>query len=156
MTKVIVGMVQVGFMYADLLSEFGLTGIYISLGLVLAPGFPDSASSLSHPYTNELVNSVIKAWAYTSVTRGFFSGSYYPNKEEIHCDYRKNLYVTTSVCRTVSHTPDAPFRSWFRNHLCFAKVVLGTQIMWLRGSQFHKFGIAEFKQVKYFHPSYPY
>ncbi|KAF9442582.1 hypothetical protein P691DRAFT_681180, partial [Macrolepiota fuliginosa MF-IS2] len=34
------------------------------LELVLAPGVPDSASSLSWPYANELVNSALKAWIY--------------------------------------------------------------------------------------------
>ncbi len=37
------------------------------VGLVLALGVTDSASSLPYPYTNELVNSFIKARIYTRV-----------------------------------------------------------------------------------------
>ncbi len=41
--------------------------IMMSVELVVARGVTDSASCLSYPYTNELVNSVIKARVYICV-----------------------------------------------------------------------------------------
>jgi len=121
----------------------------ISLELVLAPEFRDSASSLSSPYTNELVNSLIKAFVYKHVACGFSRRPYYPieNKDEIDCDHRKNLHVATSISRTLNLNPDVVFCTIFRSCRCYAKAILGTRIMWLRGSEFRKFDIAKFKQV---------
>ncbi|KAF9444985.1 hypothetical protein P691DRAFT_777890 [Macrolepiota fuliginosa MF-IS2] len=49
--------------------------------LGLAPGLPDSASSLSWPYTNELVNSVLKAWVYDSAFETCFGFGRLPEIE---------------------------------------------------------------------------
>lgn len=120
------------------------------LGLVLAPGFRDSTSSLSYPHTTELVNSLIKACVYSNIARVILRSPYHltENKEEIDCDLRKNLYVSTGLSRTVTLNPDTPFRCWFFGCQSYGKAVLGTRMTWLRGSEFRKFDIAEFKQVK--------
>lgn len=117
--------------------------------LVPAPDFPDSASSLSYPYENELVNSLIKAWVYRFVASQFTRKLYDRDegKQEIECDHRKNLYVVATIWIALNPNPNVPFTTWLSNCRCHSRSLPGTRITWLRGGEFRKFDITRFKQV---------
>ncbi len=72
----------------------------MSVELVLAPGVLDSASSLSYPYTKELINSVIKAWVYAYA--GYediesFSAFGRYGVFDVDVDFRKRLHIITHL-----------------------------------------------------------
>ncbi len=66
--------------------------------LVLAPGVAESASSLSYPYTNELVNSFIKACVYAYVgdedLKNFSAFGRY-GVFDVDVDFCKRLHIIT-------------------------------------------------------------
>ncbi|KAF9442811.1 hypothetical protein P691DRAFT_788958 [Macrolepiota fuliginosa MF-IS2] len=72
--------------------------------LILAPGIPDSASSLSYPDTNELINSIIKAqilvYAHAMIgTLPDLSGmdSRWVQQSQ-YGDFRKHLHIHATLC----------------------------------------------------------
>ncbi len=100
----------------------------MSVGLVLAPDMTDSALFLSYPYTNELVNSVVKVRAYIGVgdedaesfsALGAF-GTFNPD-----LDFRNCLYITTYSYSATGSTRSHGFLWGCR---CRFKPYLGTHI----------------------------
>ncbi len=116
----------------------------MSVELVLAPGVANSASSLSYPYTNELVNSIIKATVYLSVGDEDFDsfstlGAY--GVFDIDLDFRKCLLLDTHFLSKTGSVPSQG-RVWgcrrrFRYYV-------GTSIFWIRLADFD---VNEFKSV---------
>ncbi len=107
-----------------------------SVELVPARGVADSASSLSCPYTNELVNSVIKAWVYISVgdeDSDSFSalGAYGVFDADI--DFRKCLHIDTHLD---SGTGSPPFQGRIWGCRCRCKSYTGTFITWISLADF--------------------
>lgn len=118
--------------------------------LVPAPDIPNSSFPLSYPAENEQVNSLSKAWVYAAIGNRFPDRYYLVLNNrtlEMHCDFRKNLYIFTSVCRSCFVPPDKPFQSKLHDYSGTGKALPGTLIIWLRGSEFRKFDAIEFKQV---------
>ncbi|KAF9442926.1 hypothetical protein P691DRAFT_844715 [Macrolepiota fuliginosa MF-IS2] len=66
-------------------------------------GVPDSASSLSSPYTNELVNSLLKAYIFYWIHHTFLYPSEYSSidprllQQFQHTDFRKSLHVEATL-----------------------------------------------------------
>ncbi|KAF9443408.1 hypothetical protein P691DRAFT_842811 [Macrolepiota fuliginosa MF-IS2] len=89
--------------------------------LTLMPGFPDSASSLSYPHTNEHVNSIIKAKALDVLHNYCLLLALFPNTNSQlpwlfqHVDFHKQLQIRISM---------------------FLKVVGGVQLFWLLSHDF--------------------
>lgn len=74
--------------------------LFMSAELVLASGVTDSGSTLSYPYTNELVNSFIKAKVYIEFgdeDTGSFSALGVFGALGANCDFHKNLHVSTHL-----------------------------------------------------------
>lgn len=114
---------------------------------------PDSASSLSHPYTNELVNSLIKASVYIDVgsedSRSFsVAGGFGALNAE--CDFRKSLHVFTNL---VSVAGPFPRNGWVWGCQRRAKLYPGTRIVWV---SLAKFNVSEFKLVSTPHTYNPF
>ncbi len=116
----------------------------ISVELVLAPGVPDSASSLSYPYTNELINSVIKAWVY------IYAGDEDPESFsafgrygvfDVGVDFRKRLHTVTHL---YSETRSLPGQGQVWGCRCRRKDYVGTRICWISLADFN---VNEFKMV---------
>ncbi len=109
----------------------------MSVELVLAPGVTDSASSLSYPYANELVNSAIKAWVYTYAgdeDRENFSalgafGVFY-----INTDFRKRLRIVTHFY--VAGTGPLPVRNQVWGCRCRDKWYVRASITWISLADF--------------------
>ncbi len=103
----------------------------MSVELVHAPGVPDSASSLSYPYTNELVNSVIKAWVYIYAgdedAESFSVFGRY-GEFQVDVDFRKRLHIDTYL---ISGTGSLPDQYHFWGCRCRAKNYMGTEINWI-------------------------
>ncbi len=118
---------------------------FASLELVLAPGVPNSAASLSYPYTNELVNSFLKAYIYVKVgeenKRSFFV-SREPGSLSAKCDFRKRLHTHTHLSRS-----DFLFQHMLWGCVSEARFFPGTVLECIPGSEFHKFDLVEFKSV---------
>ncbi len=103
----------------------------ISVELVPAPGATDSASFLSYPYTNEFVNSFIKAWVYANVgdeDDGSFSALGRYGLFDVNVDFRKCLHIITHLDGGTGSLP-AQGRIWgcrdrFRSYV-------GTSIYWI-------------------------
>ncbi|KAF9454379.1 hypothetical protein P691DRAFT_808516 [Macrolepiota fuliginosa MF-IS2] len=74
--------------------------------LVLAPGVLDSSSSLSYPYANELVNSILKARVLDFLHKSCLSLTSIPEispqllQQFQHADFRKCLYINTIMFKT--------------------------------------------------------
>ncbi len=104
----------------------------------------DSVSSLSYPYTNELVNSFIKDRVYTRAgdeDPESFSvlGRY--GAFGVDFDFRKSLHVATRLTRASgSH----PFQSIVWGCRCRCKVDVGTRIYWITLADFD---VDKFKMV---------
>lgn len=119
--------------------------ILIPLELVLAPGVPDSAASLSYPYTNELINSLLKIHVYDTV--GDEDPHSFPAPRESRgsdadCDFRKRLHVSTGLADI----------NYAYSHLLWgcesqARSFPGMKIEYISRSGFHKFNITEFRLV---------
>ncbi len=112
--------------------------------LVLTPGVTDSASSLSYPYTTELVNSVIKAWVYTNAgdeSGNSFSAFGAYGVFHVHIDFRKRLHLVTHL---FSGTGSLPGQSQIWGCRCLAKRYVGSDIYWISLADF---SVDEFKLV---------
>ncbi len=117
----------------------------MAIELVLAPGVPDSASSLSYPYTNELVNSLIKAKVYIDIGREDEENFSTPGRFGVldaDLDFRKRLHILTN---TWSASGSLPASGYLWNCEYRNKSYPGTLISWISLS---KFNIDEFKSVK--------
>ncbi len=112
--------------------------------LVLAPGVLDSASSLSYPYTNELVNSFIKARVYTDAgdedTESFSAFGRY-GAFDVDIDFRKHLHITTHLNSGLGLLP---FQYWVWGCRCRDMDYVGTEI---RRILLADFNVDEFKLV---------
>ncbi len=112
--------------------------------LVLAPGVADSASSLSYPYTNELVNSVIKARVYIRAgieDGGSFSVLGANGVFDVDVDFRKRLHIVTRLFSTPG-SPPRRSQSW--GCRCRFTCYVGTDITWISLADFD---VNEFKMV---------
>jgi len=112
--------------------------------LVLAPGVTDSGSSLSCPYTNELVNSLIKARVYIAVgTEDLksFSGPGGFGALDANCDFRKHLHLATHLW---SDMYPLPYNALLGGCGCRVRSYPGTWIYWI---PLVEFDISEFKLV---------
>ncbi len=103
----------------------------------------DSASSLSYPYMNELVNSFIKAAVYAGVgaedEESFTAlGSF--RVFDIDIDFRKRLYLSTHIFCFVNTLRSDPLWGCGSRF----KYYLGTEIAWIA---LDDFDINEFKSV---------
>ncbi len=115
----------------------------MSVELVLAPGVADSASSLSYPYTNELVNSVIKAIVYDSVgdeDSDSFSALGAYGVFDVDIDFRKCLYIDTYL----SGTGPIPTQDRLWGCRSRHKLYVGVWIYWISLADFD---VNEFKSV---------
>lgn len=120
-----------------------LTNMFVEL--TLAPGVPDSAASLSYPYTTELVNSVIKGWVYSITGRGDAEGTPMPGDNGwLNIDFRKHLYVRT---RLLGATGSAPGNGLLWGCECRTKSSPGCRITWISGENSLNFRVADFKLV---------
>lgn len=116
--------------------------------LVLAPDVPNSAASLSYPYTNELVNSLLKIHVYDTVgdeDPHSFPAPVEPRRLDADCDFRKRLHISTSLADI----------NYAFSHLLWScesqvKSFPGAQIEYISRSGFPKFNITEFKSVNPF------
>lgn len=69
------------------------SSILIPVELVRAPGAPDSTLSLSYPYGNELVNSIVEAVTdYVVIGKSISVGADF--------DFRKQLYIKVTLTQT--------------------------------------------------------
>ncbi len=112
----------------------------MSVELALASGVTDSLSSLSYPYTNELVNSFIKAWAYTyageeDMERFSVFGRY--GAYQIDVDFRKRLHIVSHLYNGTAYG-----RMW--GCRCRYKLNVGSVIYW---ASLADFNVDEFKLV---------
>lgn len=122
------------------------------LELVLAPSLPDLASFLSDPYTNELVNSVIKAQVYASLDGiclelGDSPKMYFQLQQQLSlADFRKSLCINAALyARHVGFLyPSA------RGYAGRAKATRGTRLFRLLPSEFSRFDVVEFLKVRQF------
>ncbi len=113
--------------------------------LILAPGVEDSAASLSYPSSNEVVNSLVKAYVYFHTgaeDSQSFSVDGQARKLDADCDFRKRLHI---VAHLVDSRPSSGLRWGCR---CRFKWVHGTSISWVPREEFPKFNVMEFKLVK--------
>lgn len=110
---------------------------------------PDSASSLSYPYTSELVNSVVKAKVYDSLHGVCLelcdSPSLDPRLQQqlCHVDFRKSLCAKTSLY--AGHVGFLCFSVW--GYAGRSKVIGGTQLFRLLPDEFSRFDTTEFQKV---------
>ncbi|KAF9445555.1 hypothetical protein P691DRAFT_777487 [Macrolepiota fuliginosa MF-IS2] len=133
--------------------------------LSLAPDVPDSASSLSWPYTNELANSALKAsvydWAFGTCFRFF---ALLPIERQLlqrfgHVDFRKAYQNEAMVL-----TQDSDFMTSVRWHCCgYFKIIHSTQLFRAPRDKFRaQFNVAKFeaaikrwKECRIIEPHYP-
>lgn len=113
----------------------------------------DSASSLSYPYTNELVNSLIKAWVYYEAGNEHSENFSQPGSEGrgppgAERDYRKHLQVFTYLGRVIPAEPNSVTTRLLWGCECRTKSFPGTYIAWISGNDFSKFSVNEFKRVR--------
>lgn len=115
----------------------------LSVELVIVP-VADSASSLSYPYTNELVNSVIKANVYIRVgyeDMDSFSALGQYGVFDVDIDFHKWLHIFTSF---YSAPGSLPGQSQIWGCRCRYEYYVGTEINWISLADFD---IDEFKMV---------
>lgn len=110
----------------------------VPLELVRAPGV-SAASVLSYPYMNGLVNSVIEALLYFVVNGEFHLGADF--------DFRKHLYVVTTVYTVTWKSPGAQITSTTYRCASFRKFVRRSVLYWLQPGEFPKLDVVEFKEV---------
>ncbi|KAF9447439.1 hypothetical protein P691DRAFT_671520, partial [Macrolepiota fuliginosa MF-IS2] len=118
--------------------------------LILAHGVADSASSLSWPYTNELVNSVLKAWVYYWAFDTCFQWGNLPEIEHqllqhFGCaDLRKARQNQAMLY--AGHSNFGSYVCW--NCDAYSKLIRGTRLFRVPRDQFQKnFDVTEFKAV---------
>ncbi len=116
----------------------------MSVELVTVPSVDDSAPSLSYPYTNELVNSFIKAMVYTHVgveDTDSFSVLGRSGVFDVDVDFRKRLHIVTYIDSVLS-----PFsvHTWLWGCKCRFKLYVGTEINLISLAEFN---VNEFKSV---------
>ncbi len=104
----------------------------------------DSASSLSYPHTNELVNLSIKDWVYASAGREdsqsfLVLGRY--GAFGVDFDFRKSLHTVTRVTRAFRSRP-TPDMIW--GFVGKHQVYVGTSINWVNLA---KLDVEKFKTV---------
>jgi len=112
--------------------------------LVLAPGVTDSESSLSCPYTNELVNSLIKARAYIHVgseDAESFSAHGGLGAFDANCDFRKRLHISTHLGSDIR---SLPYNALLWGCKCRGRWYPGTVVSWI---PLVEFDMSEFKLV---------
>ncbi len=117
----------------------------MSIELVLAPGVTDSASSLSYPYTNELVNSVLKTWVYAPAGNEdieSFSAFGRYGVFDVDLDFRKRLHMTTHL---YSAPGSLPIQDQVWGCRCRFKPYVGGDIRWILLADFN---VDEFKLVR--------
>ncbi len=115
-----------------------------SVDLVLAPGVGDSTSSLSYPYRNELVNSVIKDIIY--IRAGAEDGDNFSvlganGVFSVDLDFRKYLHIVTHFNSTPGSVASHGWLWGCRRRL---KTYVGTDITWISLADFD---VDEFKLV---------
>ncbi len=104
--------------------------------LVLAPGMADSASYLSYPYTNELVNSVIKAFVYIRVgteDRESFSALGAYGVFDVDVDFHKWLHIAAYLASWPGSLPGQG-QIWGCRYRF--KLYMGTWIHWISLADF--------------------
>ncbi len=104
---------------------------------MLAPGVIDSASSLSYPYTNELVNSLIKALVYTyagAEDGESFSASGRHGVFHVDMDFRRRLHIVTHLGNV---SPSLPFQGQIWGCRCRVRDYKGTEITWISLADFN-------------------
>ncbi len=108
----------------------------MSVELVIAPGVTDSASCLSYPYTNEMVNSYIKAYVYTNAGNESwesFSAFGRYGVFDVDIDFRKRLHIIMHFFGgTGSLTAQGHIWGCRRR----SKSYMGTQIFWISLADF--------------------
>lgn len=112
--------------------------------LILPPDVTDSGSSLSCPCTDELVNSLTKAWVYIVVgleDPESFSAPGGFGISDASCDFRKHLHTTTHLW---SHINSHPCEVLLWGCKCRRIVYPGASIHWISLAEFD---INEFKLV---------
>ncbi len=124
----------------------------MSVELVLAPGVTDSASALSYPSTNELVNSLVKALVYThsgGEDPEHFSGYGRYGALQVDVDFRKRMHMFTLFhCGPGS----LPYQDQVWGCKCRSKAFVGTLIYWFSLADFN---VDEFKLVSASHCKFP-
>ncbi len=120
---------------------------HTTLELVLASAVPNSASRLSYPYENELINSLLRTLIYRSMTR--------PIMESLgnNLDFRIHLYISVALVRCVSTGQPLALRYPLRGYNGFHKYVRGTMLARLAPDEFPKFDIKNLKAVRRFPPT---
>jgi len=115
--------------------------------LVLAPGVPDSAFSLSYPSTNELVNSLIKVCIYRTLDSEDSEKFSATGEVGLNaaCDFRKHLHIVTHFTRVLRPDSSRPTRSLLWGCECRVKCLPGIFITWVSRAGFSKFNVPEFK-----------
>ena len=116
----------------------------VSVELVLASGVADSVSTLSYPYTNELVNSFIKDCVYSEFgteDSESFSALGVIGALGATCDFRKHLHAATPP---EGEDGSLPWCGILWGCECRFKSYPGTRIRWI---SLDKFDINEFKLV---------
>ncbi len=112
--------------------------ILMSVELALAPGVTDSALSLSYPYTNELINSLIKALIYICVGGEHaqsFSALGVFRVFDVDIDFHKWLYIVTSLYSVYDPRPDSD--GWIWGCRSRFKYYMGTDIRWILLTDFN-------------------
>ena len=120
-----------------------------TIELDLAPNIIDSASTLSYPSTNELVNSLIKACVYQALDNED-SENFSASGEvglDAGCDFRKHLHIVTHLTRMLLPDPSRPTRSLLWGCECRVKCLSGAFVACISRSGFSKFNVSDFRQV---------
>ncbi|KAF9445802.1 hypothetical protein P691DRAFT_734370 [Macrolepiota fuliginosa MF-IS2] len=131
----------------DRLPKYEESYSFGELELTLAPNVPDSASSLSWPYTNEFVNSLLKALVYDWTFMTCFSFGHVPDIEIqslqrfSHADFRK-----FQENRTMLYAGHGGWLASVRWGWCAdVKVISRTQLFRVPPVEFRNIDVAEFK-----------
>ncbi|KAF9446884.1 hypothetical protein P691DRAFT_732444 [Macrolepiota fuliginosa MF-IS2] len=132
-----------------LLLEYDGSCCFQESELVLAPGVPDSAASLSWPYTNELVNSMLKACVYVWAFSSCFGYICYPGIEPQlirhfgRVDFRKGHEGRMMLFAEHS----APLHNWSWNYRGNSKYFRGTRLFRILPNEFQRFDAVAFNAM---------